>query len=84
MSENIRGGLDREVLAGLHRVIPAFGDVQGGNPIDAYLTSGEINKMLAQILSCLKSQMPENPYEENTEEWIGFRLAIKTVQSKLL
>ena len=80
---SIREGLDREVLAGLHRVILTFKDERDSEPIDAYLTSSEINKMLNQILIHLKVEIEKSllPNEELNKEWaksqtqIGSRLS---------
>ena len=55
-TEQLRERIDRDALSGLHRVIPAFKDEHGGEPIDAYLTSAEIRKMLMAILQACKEE----------------------------
>lgn len=55
----LRKEIDQEALAGIHRVIPAFKEDCRGKPIDAYLTSASINKILDQIEALIKP--PDRP-----------------------
>jgi len=51
----LREEIDKTALAGLHRVIPSF-SYGSGVPIDAYLTSATINKILNHILAIIPDE----------------------------
>ncbi len=52
-SPELKRKIDLEALAGTHRVIPCFKDYRDGEPIDAYLTSASITKILNKILALI-------------------------------
>ena len=51
--------IDLEALAGTHRVIPFLKDYCDGEPIDAYLTSASITKILKNILALIEPLIEE-------------------------
>jgi len=70
--------IDLEALAGTHRVIPCFKDYCDGEPIDAYLTSASITKILNKILALIPDR-----FDIEKEQAIEFNKIITPLRHKL-
>jgi len=71
MDKKAREKIDQKALAGIHRVIPAFKEDCGGEPIDAYLTSASIKKILDRIFPLLE-ELGWKPPKEKPPFSLGF------------
>ncbi len=61
--------IDLEALAGTHRVIPCFKEYCDGEPINAYLTSASITKILKNILALIPTcDCCERPLEVDAQK----------------